>query len=107
MSHHHILPPIAQAADPRKPNQAQRRRRAASTPDSSAAEEIDAALETRGGAPSAPVRAIPLQRAAAPAAGEELRVPSTTAKFSDDTLRAMLELQEQSQPAPRASAKYK
>ena len=51
--------------------------------------------------------AAPLRRPATPAESAEHRVPSITARFSDDTLRAVLELQEVSQPATggRASAK--
>lgn len=96
MSRHHVLPPLVHAPEPPKPKETRRRRRAGRVQDS---DETDETEEAIWGAPTAPGRTAPLQRQATPAEGVEPRVPSTTGKFSDDTLRTILELQEESQPA--------
>jgi hypothetical protein len=100
VSRHHVLPPIIHTPEPPKAKETRRRRRTGGVQDSSAAEETDEAHE---GLPAAPVRAAPPHRQSTPAEGAEQRVPSTTGKLSNDTLKTMLELQEESQPAPGAS----
>jgi hypothetical protein len=101
VSRHHVLPPIVHAPEPPKPKETRRRRRAGRVQDS---DETDEAEEALWGAPTVPGRAALPQQQATPAESGEPRVPSTTGKFSDDTLRAILELQEASQPAVTDSA---
>ena len=96
MSRHHVLPPIIHMPEPPKARETRRRRRAGAVQDSDAAEETD---EAHQGLPAASVRAAPLQRQSTPVEGPEQRVPSTTGKLSNDTLKTMLALQEESQPA--------
>lgn len=90
MSRHHTLPPIIYAPPPPEPKKTRRRR---SVGYASAARETDDAEEISDGAAvhGAPV----LPRHSRPVEATERRTPSPNGKLSDDTLRAMLDLQEQ------------
>ena len=90
MSRHHTLPPIIYTPPPPEPKKTQRRRGVGYA---SAAGEVDDAEELSDGAPvrSAPV----LPRHSRPVEATERRTSSPNGKLSDDTLRAMLDLQEQ------------
>jgi hypothetical protein len=94
VSRHHTLPPIITTPEPPKPQGLRRRRaiggvwRKRATDGSDDADEIDdrphiASAQRSGQSPSG----VPLE-------ATERRIPSPSGKLSDDTLKAMLELQE-------------
>jgi hypothetical protein len=89
VSRHHTLPPIIYSPPPPEPKKTRRRRGVGYA---SAAREADDTEELSDGAPlrSAPV----LPQHQRPVEATERRVPSPNGKLSDDTLRAMLDLQE-------------
>ncbi|UGY18034.1 hypothetical protein [Bradyrhizobium septentrionale] len=90
MSRHHTLPPIIYTPPPPKPKPARRRRGVGY------ANVTGAAGEAEDVADGAPVRSAPvIPQHARPVEAAERRTPSPNGKLSDDTLRAMLELQEQ------------
>ncbi|QIG96986.1 MULTISPECIES: hypothetical protein [unclassified Bradyrhizobium] len=89
MSRHHTLPPIIYTPPPPKPKPARRRRGIGYAHGTSAA---GAAEDVTDGAPVMSTQVIPQH--ARPVETVERRTPSPNGKLSDDTLRAMLELQE-------------
>ncbi|UGA43847.1 hypothetical protein HU230_0037345 [Bradyrhizobium quebecense] len=89
MSRHHTLPPIVYTPPPPKPKPAQRRRGVGYAYGASAADE---AMDVEDGAPARSEQVAPQH--ARPVEIIERRVPSPNGKLSDDTLRAMLDLQE-------------
>ena len=95
MSRHHILPPIIYTPEPPKPKEARRKRgvgyaRGAGLTDET--EEAEATGEVSRAAQSRAASALPSH--STPIDGAERRVPSPNGKLSDDTLKAMLEVQE-------------
>lgn len=96
VSRHHILPPIVYTPAPPKPKETRRRRGVGSTQGTRAADEADETEEAgevsysaaATGPSSAHQPALPTETA-------ERHVPSTTGNLSADTLRVMLEVQEQ------------
>ena len=89
MSRHHTLPPIIYTPPPPKPKPTRRRRGIGYAYGAGAANE--AAYIGDG----APVRCAPVgPQHTRPVETVERRTPSPNGKLSDDTLRAMLELQE-------------
>ena len=93
MSRHHILPPIVYTPAPPKPKKAERRRGVGYVKGKGATDETEEAGEVFG---TAPVRTAPaLPQHSTPVEAAERRIPSTTGKLSEDTLKALLEAQEQ------------
>lgn len=92
MSRHHTLPPIIYTPPPPKPKPARRRRGIGYADGTSAASEAKDTADVEDGAParSAPV----LAPHARPVEAAERRAPSPNGKLSDETLRAMLDVQE-------------
>ena len=95
MSRHHILPPVIYTPQPPKPKEARRKRgvgyaRGAGLTD--ATEESDGVGETTRMTQPRGASAMPSHQT--PIEGAERRVPSPNGKLSDDTLKAMLEVQE-------------
>jgi hypothetical protein len=86
VSRHHIIPPAIYAPPP-KPKETRRKRRigyASAAERTGETEETGETSETRAAAasPQRPVEAT------------ERRIPSPNGKLSDDTLKAMIEMQE-------------
>jgi hypothetical protein len=89
VSRHHTLPPIITTPPPPKPKPVRRRRGVGY------AYGANAASESEDVADAALVRSAPVvPQHARPVETVERRVPSPNGKLSDDTLRAMLEVQE-------------
>ncbi|MBR0869959.1 hypothetical protein JQ633_06290 [Bradyrhizobium tropiciagri] len=89
MSRHHTLPPIIYTPPPPKPKPVRRRRGvgyAEGASEARDAAEVEDSAATRS-APVLPPHARPVEAA-------ERRVPSPNGKLSDETLRAMLDVQE-------------
>ncbi|HEX7919960.1 MAG TPA: hypothetical protein VF583_03335 [Bradyrhizobium sp.] len=89
MSRHHTLPPIITTPPPPKPKPTRRRRGIGYAYGASAADE---AVDIEDGAAGRSAAVLP--RHARPVEATERRTPSPNGKLSDDTLRAMLEVQE-------------
>jgi hypothetical protein len=97
MSRHHILPPIIYTPEPPKPKEARRKRGVGYARGAGLTEETDETEEagavSRTAQPgSAAASALPQQQTSID--GAERRIPSPNGKLSDDTLKAMLEVQE-------------
>jgi hypothetical protein len=96
MSRHHILPPIIYTPEPLRPKEARRKRGVGYARGAGLTEETE---ETEGvGKTSRTTQpraasALPQQHSA-PIESAERRIPSPNGKLSDDTLKAMLEVQE-------------
>ena len=96
MSRHHTLPPIVYTPAPPKPKETRRRRGVGSAQGTSAADEADETEES--GAPAQPTfthGAGQAAQGAPPFKAAEQHIPPTTGKLSSDTLKTMLEVQEQ------------
>jgi hypothetical protein len=90
VSRHHTLPPIIYTPQPPELKKTRRRRGVGYTSAAGEVEDLDEASD------GAPVRSAPtLPRHSRPVEATERRTPSPNGKLSDDTLRAMLDLQEQ------------
>jgi hypothetical protein len=89
VSRHHTLPPIIYTPPPPETKKTRRKRGVGYA---SAAREADDAEELEDGAPLHGLPVLP--RHSRPVENVERRVPSPNGKLSDDTLRAMLDLQE-------------
>jgi hypothetical protein len=92
VSRHHILPPVIYSPPPPKPKETKRKRGVGYA---SATEATGEAEETSETSDTAPARASALPQQQRPVEATERRVPSPNGKLSDDTLKAMLEVQEQ------------
>ena len=98
MSRHHMLPPIIYTPEPPKPKKTERRRGVGTIKGKGGVDEADEteeASEVSGFA--APARAGAPRDPFAPIDGAERRVPSTTGKLSEGTLKELLLAQEQEQ----------
>jgi hypothetical protein len=95
MSRHHILPPIIYTPEPPKPKEARRKRGVGYARGAGLTEETE---ETEGvGETPRATRArgaSPLPSHSTPIESAERRIPFPNGKLSDDTLKAMLEVQE-------------
>jgi hypothetical protein len=92
VSRHHILPPIIYTPAPPKPKETRRRRGVGYTEGTG---EADETVETSELSQSAPARsAAALPQHSAPPEAVERRIPSTTGKLSDGTLKELLLAQE-------------
>ena len=97
MSRHHILPPIVYTAVP-QPKKAENRRnvrRLQNKDESEDVGETEEAGELSVYGALVPAGARPLQNPSTPIEGAERRIPATTGKLSDDTLKELLLAQEQ------------
>ena len=95
MSRHHILPPIIYTPAPPKPKQTRRRRGVGYA---KGTREVDETEETGEAAHTAPARgAAALPQHSPPLEAAERRIPSTTGKLSESTLKELLLAQEQEQ----------
>jgi hypothetical protein len=93
VSRHHTLPPIVYTPPPPEPKKTRRRRGVGTA---SGARETDETEEAGDVGNGAPVRSAPvLPRHSRPIEATERRTGSPNGKLSADTLRAMLDLQEQ------------
>ena len=90
MSRHHMLPPIVYTPAPPKPKTTERRRGIGYSEASGEAAE-DGEISNTTAARSAAV----LPQHSRPVEASERHLHSTTGKLSEDTLKAMLEMQEQ------------
>jgi hypothetical protein len=95
MSRHHILPPIIYTPEPPRRKEARRKRgvgttRGAGLTDET--EEVEGVAETSRTKQPGTASTLPPQ--STPIDGAERRIPSPNGKLSDDTLKAMLEVQE-------------
>ena len=91
MSRHHTLPPIIYT--PPSPPEVKKTRPRRGVSYAAATDETDEAEETSDGAPLLGTRMRPRQER--PVETVKRRVPSPNGKLSDDTLRMMIDLQEQ------------
>lgn len=94
MSRHHILPPIIYTPAPPKPKETRRRRGVGYAKGTS---EVDETEETSEAAHTAPARGATALPQHLPVDGAERRIPSTTGKLSESTLKELLLAQEQEQ----------
>jgi hypothetical protein len=96
VSRHHTLPPIVYTPAPPKPKKAERRRGVWSVKGKRATDDIDAAEETGETSQAGPPRsASPLPQHSIPVDAAERRIHPKTSNLSANTLKAMLEVQEQ------------
>ncbi len=104
MSRHHILPPIVYTPAPPKPKKTENRPRTSrlqkkgvAASDEAAAAEEASEVFVAGTPARAAVHALP--DSFTPVEPAERRIPSTTGKLSDGTLKQLLLAQEQDQEA--------
>ena len=94
MSRHHVtLPPIVYTPEPPKPKETKRRRRVGYAQGASATDEAEETDET---GVAAPVYNAAQPQHSQPVEAVERRNSSTTGKLSEDTLKALLAVQEES-----------
>jgi hypothetical protein len=96
VSRHHTLPPIVHTPAPPKPKETRRRRGVGSAQGTLAADDADETEESS--APAQPTFARVSGRAAQDTPSfkaAEQHIAPTTGKLSSDTLKTMLEVQEQ------------
>ncbi len=93
MSRHHMLPPIVYTPAPPKPKETKRRRGVGYAQGTGEVDETEEAGEASNTAPPRGAAALPQHQT--PVEAAERRVHSTTGNLSEDTLKAMLEMQEQ------------
>jgi hypothetical protein len=93
VSRHHILPPIVYMPAPPKPKETRRRRGVGYTEGTGEADETGETSELSHPAPVRGAAALPQH--ATPTEAVERRIPSTTGKLSEGTLKELLLAQEQ------------
>jgi hypothetical protein len=98
MSRHHITPPLVYTPPP-KPKETRRRRGVGYA--TGASDGVEEAEETGETGTTAPLRNAALPQQARPVEAVERRTSSTTGKLSDDTLKALLAVQEESESGAR------
>jgi hypothetical protein len=104
VSRHHILPPIVYTPAPPKPKKTERRRGVGNLKGKGATDEASETEETSEVSHTAPTTgAAALPQHSRPVEATERRVHSTTGKLSEDTLKAMLEVQERGPDTGSAS----
>lgn len=95
MSRHHMLPPIVHAPAPPKPRKVGRRRNTVTILGKGAATGVDETEETAEVSDTAPAHgAAAVPQHTLPIEAAERRVHSTTGNLGEDTLRALLQVQE-------------
>lgn len=94
VSRHHTLPPIITMAEPPKPQGPRRRRGVGGVWRKRAADESEDADEIGDDLHPQSAQRSRQSSFDSPVDATERRIPSTSGKLSDDTLKAMLELQE-------------
>ena len=92
VSRHHITPPAVYLPPPPKPKETKRKREIGYVPGKGAVVETGETEETRAVSATRNARPLPQQ---IPVEEAKRRIPSPNRKLSDDTLKAMLEVQEQ------------
>lgn len=95
MSRHHIQPPAVYMPPPPKPKETKRRRNVGHAQGAKAADETGETEATDETSRVTQARAAGVPQHQLPVEGAERKIPSPNGKLSDDTLRAMLEMQEQ------------
>jgi hypothetical protein len=95
VSRHHIQPPAVYMPPPPKPKETKRKRGIGYIPGKGAVDEAGETQETGEASATRNARPMPQQL---PVDAVERRIPSPNGKLSDDTLKAMLEAQEQGTP---------
>jgi hypothetical protein len=101
MTRHHILPPIMYTPEPPKPKEARRKRGVGYARGAGLTDETGETEETgEVSRTTQPRSASPRPQHSTPIDGAERRVPSPNGKLSDDTLKAMLEVQEKDGEEP-------
>jgi hypothetical protein len=105
VSRHHMLPPIIYTPVP-KPKKTENRPKTRRIQNKAAAEDAGDIEETGEVSASRGLRAAPppSQNAFTPVDGAERRIPSTTGKLSEGTLKELLLAQEQDQGNVSGSA---
>jgi hypothetical protein len=95
MSRHHILPPILSTPEPPRRKETRRKRGVGTTRGAGLTDETGETEETSDvSRTTQPRTASALPQQQSPVESAERRVPSPNGKLSDDTLKAMLEVQE-------------
>jgi hypothetical protein len=103
VSRHHMLPPIVYTPAPPKPKETRRRRRVGNAEGKGDVDETEEAGDVTN--TTAARRAQALPQHSAPVEAAEQRIPSTTGKLSESTLKELLLAQEQeSAPAVGGAA---
>jgi hypothetical protein len=92
VSRHHIQPPVVYMPPPPKPKETKRKRGVGYVPGKGKVDETGETEET--GDVSATRNAPPLPQYV-PVEAAERKIPSPNGKLSDDTLKAMLQVQEE------------
>jgi len=95
VSRHHIQPPAIYMPPPPKPKETKRKRGVGTTQGARATDETGETDEAGEGPPTPQARGAGVPQHQLPAEGAERKIPSPNGKLSDDTLRAMLEMQEE------------
>ena len=94
MSRHHIQPPAVYMPPPPKPKETKRKRGVGTAQAAKAGDGTNETEETSETAQAIQVRAAGVPQQQLPVEGAERRIPSANGKLSDETLKAMLEMQE-------------
>jgi hypothetical protein len=92
VSRHHMLPPIIYTPAPPRPKETRRRRGVGYLQGKGDVDETEEAAEVSN---TAPARGVALPQHQIPVEAAERRPHPTTGHLSDDTLKAMLDVQEQ------------
>ena len=101
MSRHHILPPIVYTPVP-KPKKTESRPKTRRIQNKAATEDAEETGEVAASRATRPLH--PAQDKFAPVDGAERRIPSTTGKLSEDTLKELLLAQEHNQERDQENA---
>jgi hypothetical protein len=106
VSRHHMLPPIIYTPAPPKPKETRRRRGVGSAGDVDGTEEAGDVEETGETMAFTATRAAapPLPDTSTSVEGADRRIPSTTGKLSEGTLKELLLAQEQESATGIAAA---